>query len=101
MSVSADLSQTRLLQLSAYWKDTPLVSVTTGDEDCPDNGSKKTPPTGLIRVCQWSVDIEQWLYVQVPEFITTDNSSSCSKSSLHSITDYDIELLEVHNVIHE
>ncbi len=50
---------------------------------------------GLTRVCQWSIDIESWLFDQLEEIVAaTGEGGPDGEYSLHSISDYDLRILE-------
>ena len=51
---------------------------------------------GLVSVCQWSMDIETWLFDQLEEIVTTKGREKRKggQYSLHSISDYDLRILE-------
>ena len=73
-------SPCQLLPLEVYQRQEPLVEVA---------GVLDSLPEDAVQVCQFTLDLEQWLIPTLEEVFTGHSLSLCS------LTDYDVQLVEV------
>ena len=73
-------SPCQLLPLEVYQRQEPLVEVA---------GVLDSLPEDAVQVCQFTFDLEQWLIPTLEEVFTGHSLSLCS------LTDYDVQLVEV------
>ena len=73
-------SPCQLLPLEVYQRQEPLVEVAGVSDSIPEDA---------VQVCQFTFDLEQWLIPTLEEVFTGHSLSLCS------LTDYDVQLVEV------
>ena len=73
-------SPCQLLPLEVYQRQELLVEVAGVSDSIPEDA---------VQVCQFTFDLEQWLIPTLEEVFTAHSLSLCS------LTDYDVQLVEV------